>query len=112
MLEIKPIESLEQLSQLKAQYFALSTTAFEVNALIYQLSTAVANSIKKDPASSITMTLADQSQLTQKALTLLDTTAVSALGGKLGYSQRTVERSFNKVTGLTIDFKSLIYSYF
>lgn len=29
MLEIKPIESLEQLSQLKAQYFSLSTTALD-----------------------------------------------------------------------------------
>jgi RimJ/RimL family protein N-acetyltransferase len=152
MLEIKQIESLEQLSQLKAQYFALSTTAldsmwhfgfvpmanhfgfyeqsllvgyccinsdgymlqfylspkaeaqakelftliaqdnspvigtikgafvstaepaylslcldnstaFEVNALMYQLSTAVVSSIMKDSASSITMTLAEQSQL-------------------------------------------------
>lgn len=42
------------------------------------------------------------SQLTQKALKLLDTTAISELGGKLGCSQRTLERSFNKVTGLTL----------
>ncbi|MEH6451006.1 MAG: AraC family transcriptional regulator [Oleispira sp.] len=42
------------------------------------------------------------SQLTQKVLPLLDTTAISALGGKLGCSQRTLERSFNKVTGLTL----------
>jgi AraC-like DNA-binding protein len=42
------------------------------------------------------------SQLTQKALAILDTTVISALGGKLGCSQRTLERSFNKVTGLTL----------
>lgn len=43
-----------------------------------------------------------QSQLTQRALKLLDTTEISALGDKLGCSQRTLERSFYKVTGTTL----------
>ncbi|QQX82387.1 helix-turn-helix transcriptional regulator [Shewanella sp. KX20019] len=42
------------------------------------------------------------SEITHKVLQLLDSTAVSELGGKLFCSQRTLERSFNRVTGLTM----------
>lgn len=42
------------------------------------------------------------SQLTKQALQLLDTTAISELGNKLFCSQRTIERSFSRVTGLTL----------
>ena len=42
------------------------------------------------------------SQLTKQALQLLDATAISELGNKLFCSQRTIERSFSRVTGLTL----------
>lgn len=42
------------------------------------------------------------SQLTRKALQALDSTSISELGRQLYCSQRTLERSFNRVTGLTL----------
>lgn len=42
------------------------------------------------------------SKITRKALPLLDSIAISELGNKLHCSQRTLERSFNRVTGLTL----------
>jgi AraC-like DNA-binding protein len=42
------------------------------------------------------------SEITRKALQLLDSTPISELGEKLFCSQRTLERSFNRVTGLTM----------
>ncbi|WP_144207663.1 helix-turn-helix domain-containing protein [Shewanella donghaensis] len=42
------------------------------------------------------------SQLTRKIIPLLIDNAISDLGDKLFCSQRTVERSFNRVTGLTL----------
>ncbi|PMN72175.1 helix-turn-helix domain-containing protein [Enterovibrio norvegicus] len=42
------------------------------------------------------------SEVTRKALQLLDTMSVSALGDALYCSQRTLERSFSRVTGLTL----------
>ncbi len=43
------------------------------------------------------------STLVRKALELLDAdTAISHLGNELNCSQRTVERSFNRVTGFTL----------
>uniref|UniRef100_UPI0031454482 helix-turn-helix domain-containing protein n=1 Tax=Vibrio sp. S11_S32 TaxID=2720225 RepID=UPI0031454482 len=42
------------------------------------------------------------SQLTRKTLSFLQDTSISQLGLKLNCSQRTVERSFNRVTGLTL----------
>ncbi len=42
------------------------------------------------------------SELVRKALPLLANTPISALGDKLHCSQRTLERSFNRVTGLTL----------
>lgn len=42
------------------------------------------------------------SQLTEKALKLLDTTPIAELGERLFCSQRTLERSFSKVTGFTL----------
>ncbi|MCL1060186.1 AraC family transcriptional regulator [Shewanella gelidimarina] len=42
------------------------------------------------------------SEITRKALPLLDSTPISTLGEKLCCSQRTLERSFNRVTGLTM----------
>lgn len=42
------------------------------------------------------------SQLTRNVLPLLATTPIAQLSGKLYCSQRTIERSFNKVTGLTL----------
>jgi AraC-like DNA-binding protein len=42
------------------------------------------------------------SELVRKTLPLLAYTPISALGDKLHCSQRTLERSFNRVTGLTL----------
>ncbi|MEZ9823313.1 helix-turn-helix domain-containing protein [Shewanella sp. 10N.286.45.A1] len=42
------------------------------------------------------------SELTRKALPLLDEYPISELGERLFCSQRTLERSFNRVTGLTM----------
>ena len=42
------------------------------------------------------------SERTRKALTLLDETPISELGSMLHCSQRTVERSFSRVTDLTL----------
>ncbi|GAB7219675.1 helix-turn-helix domain-containing protein [Vibrio comitans] len=42
------------------------------------------------------------SQITRKALQALDSTTILALGNQLYCSQRTLERSFNRVTGLTL----------
>ncbi|MFS1907549.1 helix-turn-helix domain-containing protein [Vibrio lentus] len=42
------------------------------------------------------------SELTRKVLEVLSTTPIAELGDKLFCSQRTLERSFNKVTGLTL----------
>ena len=42
------------------------------------------------------------SELTRKVLEVLGTTPIAELGDKLFCSQRTLERSFNKVTGLTL----------
>ncbi|OBT12091.1 AraC family transcriptional regulator [Vibrio sp. UCD-FRSSP16_10] len=42
------------------------------------------------------------SKLTSKALQYIDITSVSELGDKLYCSQRTLERSFSRVTGLTL----------
>ncbi|GIC79440.1 helix-turn-helix domain-containing protein [Moritella sp. F3] len=42
------------------------------------------------------------SQLTRSVLPLLATTPIAQLSEKLYCSQRTIERSFNKVTGLTL----------
>ncbi|MFT6928100.1 MAG: AraC-like DNA-binding protein [Psychromonas sp.] len=42
------------------------------------------------------------SELTRKALQLLDCTPISELGNLLYCSQRTLERSFRRVTGLTL----------
>lgn len=42
------------------------------------------------------------SQLTRKALTFIDDTPISALSEQLYCSQRTLERSFHRVTGLTL----------
>lgn len=42
------------------------------------------------------------SELTRKALKLLDKAPISELGSMLHCSQRTVERSFSRVTGLTL----------
>lgn len=42
------------------------------------------------------------SQITRKALQVLDSTSISELGNQLFCSQRTLERSFNRVTGLTL----------
>ncbi|AQS37119.1 DNA-binding domain-containing protein, AraC-type [Shewanella psychrophila] len=42
------------------------------------------------------------SALTRKALQFLNSTSVSELGNKLFCSQRTLERSFSRVTGLTL----------
>lgn len=42
------------------------------------------------------------SKLTRKALSLLDSTAISDIGDLLFCSQRTLERSFHRVTGLTL----------
>jgi len=42
------------------------------------------------------------SELVRKTLALLANTSISALGDKLHCSQRTLERSFNRVTGLTL----------
>lgn len=42
------------------------------------------------------------SELVRKTLPLLANTPISALGDKLHCSQRTLERSFNRVTGLTL----------
>ncbi|QFU21976.1 helix-turn-helix domain-containing protein [Shewanella eurypsychrophilus] len=42
------------------------------------------------------------SALTRKALTVLDSTSISAMGEQLFCSQRTLERSFSRVTGLTL----------
>lgn len=42
------------------------------------------------------------SKITSKSLQLLDSTSISELGDKLFCSQRTLERSFNRVTGLTL----------
>lgn len=42
------------------------------------------------------------SQLTGKILSLLTSTPISKLSEKLSCSQRTLERSFNKTTGLTL----------
>ncbi|EGR2040841.1 TPA: helix-turn-helix domain-containing protein [Vibrio cholerae] len=42
------------------------------------------------------------SQITRKALQMLNTEPISALGKQLFCSQRTLERSFKRVTGLTL----------
>lgn len=42
------------------------------------------------------------SELTRKVLSVLGSTPIAELGDKLFCSQRTLERSFNKVTGLTL----------
>jgi len=42
------------------------------------------------------------SELTRKALPFLDSTPISELGSMLYCSQRTLERSFSRVTGLTL----------
>lgn len=42
------------------------------------------------------------SQITRKALQVLNSTTISNLGNQLYCSQRTLERSFNRVTGLTL----------
>lgn len=42
------------------------------------------------------------SQITRKALQALDSSTISELGRQLYCSQRTLERSFNRVTGLTL----------
>ncbi|MCL1095991.1 helix-turn-helix domain-containing protein [Shewanella kaireitica] len=42
------------------------------------------------------------SELTRKVLPLLENSLISELGNKLHCSQRTLERSFNRVTGLTM----------
>ncbi|NOI65176.1 helix-turn-helix domain-containing protein [Vibrio sp. 99-8-1] len=42
------------------------------------------------------------SKITKKALQLLDTSTISELGAQLFCSQRTLERSFQRVTGLTL----------
>ncbi|NAX45735.1 helix-turn-helix domain-containing protein [Photobacterium halotolerans] len=42
------------------------------------------------------------SQITRKALQALDSAIISELGKQLYCSQRTLERSFNRVTGLTL----------
>ena len=42
------------------------------------------------------------SQITRKALQALDGATISVLGSQLYCSQRTLERSFNRVTGLTL----------
>lgn len=42
------------------------------------------------------------SKITRKALQALDSESISELGNQLCCSQRTVERSFNRVTGLTL----------
>lgn len=42
------------------------------------------------------------SELTRKALRLIDCTPISEIGNMLYCSQRTLERSFNRVTGLTL----------
>ena len=42
------------------------------------------------------------SKLVRKALTLLSDTPLSKVGAELGYSQRTIERGFLRVTGLTL----------
>ena len=42
------------------------------------------------------------SLITRKALQLLDSTAIAELGDRLYCSQRTLERSFRRVTGLTL----------
>ena len=42
------------------------------------------------------------SELTRKVLDVLGSTPIAELGDKLFCSQRTLERSFNKVTGLTL----------
>ncbi|WP_017219608.1 helix-turn-helix domain-containing protein [Moritella dasanensis] len=44
----------------------------------------------------------NHSQLTRKVLPLLTTTPIAHLGEQLYCSQRTIERSFNRVTGLTL----------
>ncbi len=42
------------------------------------------------------------SEITRKALALLNSTPISELGNAVYCSQRTLERSFNRVTGLTL----------
>ena len=42
------------------------------------------------------------SKLTRKSLLFLDTMPISEIGNKLGCSQRTLERSFTRVVGLTL----------
>lgn len=42
------------------------------------------------------------SELTSRTLELLDTTVIAKLGAKLHCSQRTLERTFNKTTGITL----------
>ncbi len=42
------------------------------------------------------------SVLTSRALEILDTTAIAKLGATLQCSQRTLERAFNKTTGITL----------
>ncbi|MDO6445119.1 helix-turn-helix domain-containing protein [Colwellia sp. 1_MG-2023] len=43
-----------------------------------------------------------QSELVRKAIPLLSTTPVSNIGSQLNCSQRTIERNFSRVTGLTL----------
>ncbi len=42
------------------------------------------------------------SKLVQKILTIFPETPIASMGAKLGYSQRTIERSFLRVTGITL----------
>ncbi|MGI9874165.1 helix-turn-helix domain-containing protein [Vibrio chagasii] len=49
-----------------------------------------------------TATTDRHSELTRKVLSVLGSTPIAELGDKLFCSQRTLERSFNKVTGLTL----------
>lgn len=54
-------------------------------------------------APSLVKSVEDQhSKITRKALRYLDKIAISELGEKLNCSQRTIQRSFHRVTGLTL----------